>query len=159
MGRSSNSKKKHIPKKSTSKTQGLLIPLRRINELLEEKRYCDNYSKESLIYISIVMEYLISEIMDIVVTFSKARETKLNKIVPSLIVEAIQEDLELSTFFRSKSVCWTDKEGELQIVDIDYQSKARFINKLMFSQNKMKEIREKKKRDEGQGLSEVGESE
>ena len=142
MAKSQDSKKKRVPKKKPkiAAQLGLTIPLRHINRLLTAKRYCDSYSVQSLVYFSAVIEYLIAEVLDL--CLSSMEPQAASKIRPALVVRAIQDDLELCTFFKSKSVCWTNKQGEVEIVSIDHQSKAKLINKMVFSQSKRRVSRQ-----------------
>ena len=138
MAKSKNSKKKLVPSKKSriNKQLGLLIPIKYLNKLMKSKRYGEDISRKALIFLSAAMEYLIAELLDVCVVYNNLNN--IPKISPKNILKAIQQDLELSIFFKGKSICWTNKDEEVEMMSIDGNSKAKFLNKLLFTKDESK---------------------
>lgn len=95
-------KKSHIqgekPQQSRSKRAGLLFPVMRVSRLLRKGRYCERIGSTAAVYLTAVMEYLTSEMLDMCSECTKANKCK--RITPRYVQLAMKGDMDFSVLFK-----------------------------------------------------------
>lgn len=96
-----------VPRKTESARAGLQFPVGLVYRLLKRGNYTDRISHGAAIYLAAVLEYLITEIMELAVI--AARENKKARITPRNIQLAVRNDDELHEVFSRVTIA----EGEV----------------------------------------------
>jgi histone H2A len=91
-------------KKATSRSSraGLTFPVGRVAALLKAGRYASRVGKGAPVFITSVLEYLVSELVDI--AGANAKEHHKKRLTPRYITLAIRNDEELSRLFHNATI-------------------------------------------------------
>ena len=89
-------------KVATSSKAGLVFPVGRVARYLKRGKYSERISLKASIYLTAVLEYMTSEILDLSV--KAAIDNKKSRIIPRHIFLAVSNDTELSKFFGDNTV-------------------------------------------------------
>ena len=82
---------------SRSSKAGLNFPVGRIARLLKHGRYAERIGIGAPVYLASVLEYLVTEILEITVMFVK--QSKKNRIIPRFVYLGLKEDYEFNKLF------------------------------------------------------------
>ena len=82
---------------SRSHKAGLSFPVGRIARMLKNGRYAERVGIGAPVYLAAVLEYLVTEILEIAVMVVK--QNKKNRIIPRYVYLGLKEDVEFKVLF------------------------------------------------------------
>lgn len=92
-------KKKHV---SGSTKAGIQFPVGRVKRHLRNGRYAERISADAPVYTAAVLEYLVSEILEL--AGNAARDNKHKRLTPRDIQLAVRSDTELAELLRDVGI-------------------------------------------------------
>mmetsp|Transcript_39926 Transcript_39926/g.103042 ORF Transcript_39926/g.103042 Transcript_39926/m.103042 type:complete len:156 (-) Transcript_39926:153-620(-) len=95
----SNPKKAPV---SRSTKAGITFPVGRIQRYLRKGRYADRIGAGAAVYLTAVLEYLVSEIVEL--SGNAAQDNKKKRIIPRHIQLAVRNDEELNRLFKDVTI-------------------------------------------------------
>ncbi len=102
-GRKSNFNKSSFTNRVTnSEKAGLIFPVGRVARILRKGKYSERISPKASIYLTAVIQYMTTEVLDLAV--KAANENKRKRIIPRHILLAVSNDSELSRFFGDNTI-------------------------------------------------------
>lgn len=100
LGKSSTDNK---PRETSRPFEGIVFPPRRIGRYIKEAGYSERVGLGAQVYLAAVLEYLVTEILEIAGTYAK--ESKKRRITPRHIQVAIRSDPELALLLQNVTIC------------------------------------------------------
>ena len=96
--------KKSGGRKTASKRADVTFPVGRIRRFLREGKFADRVGSAAPVYLAAVLEYLVSEILDLGGNVTQDENKK--RITPRHVMFAVRYDQELNTLLKNVTFPW-----------------------------------------------------